>query len=94
MGIPTFLRTVLGFPHPEKISSRGTPVSIRSSAVLGKLTASTNSLCHLAEGYSVRPSRPSRLPPHHTLLNAHQDGRPLRGQRAHYANGPSHALHR
>ena len=49
MGLPTFLRTALGFPHPEDISSRGTPVSIRSSTAPSKLTESTNSLCHLAE---------------------------------------------
>jgi ribonuclease Z len=28
MGLPTLLRSILGFPHPEDISSRGTPVSI------------------------------------------------------------------
>jgi len=49
MGLPTMLRTVLGFPHPEDISSRGTPVSIRSSTAPRELTASTNSLCRLAE---------------------------------------------
>jgi ribonuclease Z len=27
MGLPTLLRNILGFPHPENISLRGTPVS-------------------------------------------------------------------
>jgi len=26
MGLPTLLRNILGFPHPEVISPRGTPV--------------------------------------------------------------------
>ena len=30
MGIPTLLREILGFPHPEKISPRGTPVGVLS----------------------------------------------------------------
>ena len=29
MGLPTLLRNILGFPHPEDISTRGTPVSSR-----------------------------------------------------------------
>lgn|SRR6266702_344232 len=27
MGLPTLLRNILGFPHPEALSSRGTPVN-------------------------------------------------------------------
>jgi len=28
MGLPTLLRNILGFPHPEIISPRGTPVGV------------------------------------------------------------------
>jgi hypothetical protein len=30
MGLPTLLRNILGFPHPEIISPRGTPVRVLS----------------------------------------------------------------
>ena len=44
MGLPTFLRTVLGFPHPGDIAPRGAPVSVCLSTILGDLTPLTNSL--------------------------------------------------
>ena len=28
MGLPTLLRNILGFPHPEVISPRGAPVGV------------------------------------------------------------------
>jgi hypothetical protein len=65
MGLPTFLRTVLGFPHPEDIASRGTPVSVCSSTILGELTASTNSLSY-SRGLTCTAQQafvPSSAPP-------------------------------
>src|ERR1700677_3476394 len=92
MGLPTLLRNVLGFPHPEALSSRGTPVTT-STMYLTKPTTLTN-LRHTAKSQSVRPSRPSHLPPHHPLADAHQNRRALRSPRAPDAYGLTHAMRR
>ncbi|KAH9971277.1 beta-lactamase-like protein [Russula compacta] len=57
MGLPTFLRSTLGFPHPEKLSSRGTPprINLYGPAGLRAFLRNTLSLTrtHTADRYAV-----------------------------------------
>ena len=41
MGLTTLLRSILGFPHPEDISPRGTPVCILDVLDAGPCTNET-----------------------------------------------------
>jgi hypothetical protein len=88
MGLPTLLRNVLGFPHPQDITPRGTPVTIRQHACVRRTNVRS------AEDRPLRTGWPPRLPPHHAFPNAHQDSGTLRGPRAPHPHGSTHALHR
>ena len=91
MGLPTLLRNILGFPHPEVISPRGTPVG-----VLFYLSDEPTKLQshNVAEGQPIRARRPSFLHPNHAFPDTHKNCRPLRGSRAPHPNRPTYALQR
>ena len=87
------LFNILGFPHPEALSSRGTPVNTFPVCMCDRFAA-LMSLQHTAEDQFVRPSGPPHLPPHRPLADAHQNRRPLRGPQAPHAYGPTHTMRR
>ena len=91
MGLPTLLRNILGFPHPEMISPRGTPVGV----LFRVPDESTKPQSYnVAGGQHIRARRPSFLRPRHAFPDTHTNGRPLRGSRAHQPNRSTYALRR
>jgi hypothetical protein len=91
MGLPTLLRNILGFPHPEIISPRGTLVGV----LFHVSDEPTNPQSHnVAKGQPIRARRPSFLRPDHPFPDTHTNGRPLRGSRAPHPNRSTYALRR
>jgi hypothetical protein len=91
MGLPTLLRNILGFPHPEDISPRGTPVGILFYVPVEPTKPQSY---NVAEGQPIWARRPSFLHPRHALSDTHTNGRPLRCSRAPHSNRSTHALRR
>ena len=91
MGLPTLLRNILGFPHAEDISPRGTPVGV----LFHVSDEPTKPQSHnVAEGQPIRARRPSFFRPHNALPDTHTNSRPLRGSRAPHPNRSTYVLRR
>ncbi len=79
MGLPTLLRTILGFPHPENISPRGTPVGVLVHDLTRDLAPTKPRSYNVAESPLIRARRPSLLRSHHAFHDTHTNGRSICG---------------